>query len=95
VEFRDEFYGEGYAVATPGAAAAVAAFADEAGVRLETTYTGKAAAALLADGAAGRFAGRRVVFWNTYSSAPFPQEAATVDLTGIPPELLLGSASQR
>ena len=39
---------------------------------LETTYTGKALAALRADAAAGRLAGKTVVFWNTYNSRPLP-----------------------
>ncbi len=68
---REEYAGPGYGVATPETVRAVSA-ARDAGIALETTYTGKAFAALLDDARAGRLAGERVVFWNTYSSAPLP-----------------------
>lgn len=70
LEVRDEFLGEGYAVPTPAAREAVEWADTRLGLRLETTYSGKALAALLADAAAGRLEGRNVLFWNTYSSAP-------------------------
>ncbi|HKL62552.1 MAG TPA: pyridoxal-phosphate dependent enzyme, partial [Woeseiaceae bacterium] len=73
-EVRDEFLGEGYAVPTAAAREAVEWAAAEPGpglgLKLETTYSGKALAALLADAASGRLDGRTVLFWNTYSSAP-------------------------
>jgi hypothetical protein len=53
----------GYAAVTPAATSAVA-LARELGVKLETTYTGRAFAALLADA--------DVLFWDTYNSAPMP-----------------------
>lgn len=71
-ELRQEFFGPGYAVPTPQAEAAVAVARDVCGLRLETTYTGKAFEALLADAAAGRLADADVVFWDTYNSAPLP-----------------------
>ena len=49
--------------------AAVDAAAAE-GVKLETTYTGKALAALLGDVGAGLLGDQRVLFWDTYNSAP-------------------------
>jgi len=57
--------GGGYGEATAAAEAAVAAAARE-GIGLETTYSGKAFAALLAR--AGAVAGRRILFWNTHNS---------------------------
>ena len=68
---REGFYEPGYAAVTPAATAA-AALARELGVTLETTYTGRAFAALLADAAEGRLANEDVLFWDTYSSAPLP-----------------------
>lgn len=68
---REDHYGPGYGVPTPETLAAVDV-ARKAGVTLETTYTGKAFAALLADAATGALAGQHVVFWNTYNSAPMP-----------------------
>jgi D-cysteine desulfhydrase len=68
---REGFYEPGYAEVTPAAASAVAC-ARELGVKLETTYTGRAFAALLADAADGKLADADVVFWDTYNSAPMP-----------------------
>jgi D-cysteine desulfhydrase len=62
---REGFLGEGYAVPTPESQAAVALAASH-GLHLETTYTGRALAALTAD--AGTLAGKPVLFWNTYNS---------------------------
>ncbi len=66
VEHR--FFGGAYGRATPASEAAVRDAA-AAGLALETTYTGKALAALLADARAGRLDGKRVLYWHTYSSA--------------------------
>lgn len=71
-ELRQEFFGPGYAVATPGSESAVAAALDLSGLKLETTYTGRAFEALLADAKAGRLDGADVLFWDTYNSAPLP-----------------------
>jgi 1-aminocyclopropane-1-carboxylate deaminase/D-cysteine desulfhydrase-like pyridoxal-dependent ACC family enzyme len=86
VELRPELLGPGYAETTPAATEAVALMREH-GLTLETTYTGKAFAGLVADARAGRLAGRRVVFWHTYSSAPYPEALAGVDLAGLPDEL--------
>lgn len=77
VEFRAEFYGDGYAVASEAALEAIELMRDKAGTRLEYTYSGKAAAALIHDGRAGRFKDLDVMFWNTYNSRPEP--------AGLPP----------
>ena len=67
LEVRDGFLGEGYAAATAEGLEAVA-LAEASNMHLETTYTGKALAALAADARAGRLIGKTVLFWNTYSS---------------------------
>lgn len=82
VELREEWFEPGYGVVTPETTAAVEAAA-EAGIKLETTYTGKAMAALLADAAAHRFDGERVVFWDTYSSAPMPAAGDVEELPEV------------
>ncbi|MFK8014921.1 MAG: 1-aminocyclopropane-1-carboxylate deaminase/D-cysteine desulfhydrase [Gammaproteobacteria bacterium] len=63
---RNEFFGAGYAVATDEARAAVDFAADHWALKLETTYSGKAAAALLAD--SSNDASGTSLFWSTYSS---------------------------
>jgi 1-aminocyclopropane-1-carboxylate deaminase/D-cysteine desulfhydrase-like pyridoxal-dependent ACC family enzyme len=71
LELRHDWFGPGYGIVTPEAAAAVA-LGGGAGLKLETTYTGKALAALDADARDGRLAGLRVLFWDTYNSAELP-----------------------
>ena len=68
---REGFFEPGYAVVTPAANAAIA-LARDLGVTLETTYTGRAFAALIADANEGTLADDDVMFWDTYSSAPLP-----------------------
>jgi D-cysteine desulfhydrase len=66
MEIEPGYRGDGYGHPTEAGAAAVRLAAEQAGLRLETTYTGKALAALL-----GRESGRGapVLFWNTYAGA--------------------------
>jgi D-cysteine desulfhydrase len=66
---RDGFFGDGYAQPTAEAYEAVALAAPH-GLHLETTYTGKALAAVVADARDGQLADKTVLFWNTYSSRP-------------------------
>ncbi|HJX64516.1 MAG TPA: pyridoxal-phosphate dependent enzyme [Polyangia bacterium] len=75
LEVRDGFLGEEYAAATTKGLEAVA-LAEASGVHLETTYTGKALAALIADARAGNLADKTVLFWNTYSSTSSPPEVS-------------------
>jgi len=72
-ELREDWYEPGYGVVTPETTRAVQ-LAGSAGIKLETTYTGKALAALLGDARAHRLRESRVLFWDTYSSAPMPAE---------------------
>ncbi len=64
---REGFLGDGYASATAESLEAVA-LAEANSMHLETTYTGKALAALIADARAGKLAGKTALFWNTYNS---------------------------
>lgn len=68
---RDDHFEPGYGVVTPEATGSVER-AHAAGLHLETTYTGKAFAALLSDVRSGRLEGRRTVFVDTYHSGPYP-----------------------
>ena len=81
---RHDFYGPGYARYTPEAMAACDRARALAGIGLEGTYSGKAFAALLADLDAGELAGRRVLFWDTYNSAPPPGALAELDYRQLP-----------
>lgn len=69
--FCEEFYGSGYGVPTAAAQQAVdTATADN--LTLDTTYTGKAMAALLAHARSGQLDGRKVLFWNTLNAIDTP-----------------------
>lgn len=85
--FRDDFFGEGYGRSGPAVESAVRFAHDELGLGLESTYTGKAFAAMLADISAGRCT--RPLFWNTYNAVPFAVDEA-LPLAGsvLPPEFL-------
>ncbi|MDH3399374.1 MAG: pyridoxal-phosphate dependent enzyme [Chromatiales bacterium] len=84
VEFRHEQFGQKYALFTEAGMEAVSLLRSTEGIQLEGTYTGKAMAALIADSHAGNLEGRRVLFWNTYNSRPFPAEAMNRDYQKLP-----------
>jgi len=77
IEIRDDFFGQKYAVFTAEGMAAVRTFAAAEQVRLEGTYTGKAAAALLYDLENTHARGEKLMFWNTYNSATLSAGAAS------------------
>ncbi len=75
-ELRHDWFEPGYGVVTRETTEAVG-LAAARGLKLETTYTGKAFAAMLGDARAGRVGpSGSVLFWDTYSSAPMPPEGA-------------------
>ncbi len=76
---RDTFFGDDYALFTPEGVAAVKSAREHLGLQLEGTYTGKAFAAVLADAAAGKLAGKHVLFWNTYAGDTTPLSASAAD----------------
>jgi 1-aminocyclopropane-1-carboxylate deaminase/D-cysteine desulfhydrase-like pyridoxal-dependent ACC family enzyme len=84
--FRDDFFAGGYAHSDRATDRAVAVAAEQLGIALETTYTGKAMAALLHDLDQPGLGGRSVLFWNTYNSRPLPamqsMMPAAADLPG-------------
>ncbi len=69
---RDNFFAGGYAMTNDATDAAVQFAKDQLDIKLETTYTGKAMAALLNDLDDAEFAHKKFLFWNTYSSAELP-----------------------
>ncbi len=83
VELDPHELGGGYGVETPAARAACARFAG-LGIELETTYTGKAAAAFLRRAADPALRGRRVLFWHTYSSADLAGLLSRADPAALP-----------
>jgi 1-aminocyclopropane-1-carboxylate deaminase/D-cysteine desulfhydrase-like pyridoxal-dependent ACC family enzyme len=85
VELRGEFFGQGYGVSDDATERAIALAADELGIALEPTYSGKAMAALCHDLRTGRAV--RPLFWNTANAVPLDVPAATEpDFTRLPPD---------
>ena len=84
VSVRGEFFGPGYAEATPECREAVALMQSTTALNLETTYTGKALAALIHDARNGLLKNKHAVFWHTYNSRPYPADVADQDATSLP-----------
>ncbi|MBT8092887.1 MAG: pyridoxal-phosphate dependent enzyme [Gammaproteobacteria bacterium] len=89
VRWRDEFFAGGYAVADDTTREAVQTAHDALGMALETTYTGKAMAALLQDLSSAEFQGGHCLFWNTYNSLPLPVSADRPDSRDNLPEAFM------
>ena len=82
---RNEFFGAGYGVSNARTEAAMQAAAEQLGLSLESTYSGKAMAALLHDVQAG--CDMPVMFWNTYNSRPLEiDNAVDPDFSVMPRE---------
>jgi len=87
--FRDEFFGDGYARSTPQTDVAIRYAREQLALVLDTTYSGKAMAALLHDIATGALAGRQALFWNTHNSRILPvSPRRPADVTALPDEFL-------
>lgn len=86
---RHDFFAGGYARTDDATDAAVAYARDQLGIELETTYTGKAMAALLCDLDNPAFADSNFLFWNTYSSAELPvPNDQPLDKAALPEEFI-------
>ncbi len=89
VRWRDEFFAGGYAVVDDITRDAVRFAQQQLSLALETTYTGKAMAALLHDLAAPDYKGEHCLFWNTYNSRPLPVDGKRPATPGnIPREFM-------
>jgi 1-aminocyclopropane-1-carboxylate deaminase/D-cysteine desulfhydrase-like pyridoxal-dependent ACC family enzyme len=87
--------GPGYGSPTDAAREA-ADRAREAGLVLETTYTAKCLAELLARAREGRLAKGPVLFWNTFNAVDVAARAPRPPATGLPDRLarIAGGAAQ-
>jgi len=84
---RHEQFGRAYAHFTRAGQEAVRLAADEEGLALEGTYSGKALAALVADARAGALAGRTALFWITCNGQDLSALAAQGDPVQLPPAI--------
>ena len=82
--WRDDFYAGGYAAVDDATTYAVEYARDNLGLALDTTYTGKAMAALLHDLDVSSD-GASTLFWNTYNSRPLPSiDSDSLSLKDLP-----------
>jgi len=89
LHWRDDFFAGGYAVFDDSITDAVSFASDELNLSLETTYTGKAMAALLHDLQQPEYEGETYLFWNTHSSRRLPVSADMPEtLRNIPEDFL-------
>ena len=89
LNWRDEFFAGGYAHSDAATENAMALAHADLGITLDSTYSGKAMAALLSDAADPRYAGQSRLFWNTYNSRVLPvSPLRPADVSGLPPEFL-------
>jgi len=84
IRLRHSFFAGGYAHRNIETDSAVKLATDYLGLELESTYTGKAMAALLRDAPETR--NEHVLFWNTYNSMPLPAAAGDVSTDRLPQE---------
>ena len=86
---RHGFFGDGYARSNPATEAAIVRARAALGLELESTYTGKAMAALLHDAEQPQHSDASLMFWNTYDSSPLPTITnSAVDFGRLPTEFL-------
>ena len=75
IRVRNSFYGPGYAQGTDATDEAIKFAHDQLGLTLETTYTGKTMAALLADMRDPDKENLSYLYWHTYNSVPFEESS--------------------
>jgi D-cysteine desulfhydrase len=87
IAVRHDFFAGGYTRTNAATDNAVRFARDQLDIKLETTYTGKAMAALLSDLENSRLAGKSFLFWNTYSSSELPvPDDEPLDEAALPSE---------
>jgi len=84
IDIRHGFFGRGYACPTEEGLKAMSLMEKNEGIKLDSTYTGKAFACLLDDAGKGELKKKTVLFWNTYNSRDFSDVIATVDYHRLP-----------
>ena len=87
--FRDSFFAGGYAHTNTETDTAIKYAAKAFSLKLDTTYSGKAMAALLHDVAQPQNGGKKFLFWNTHNSRVLPVTADQPDDTSALPDEVL------
>lgn len=84
IDFRHDFFGEGYGRYTEAGVAAKALVAETEGVRLDSTYTGKTMAALIDEVKSHGSDHQPVLFWNTHNARDFSEAIKDIDYHQMP-----------
>jgi len=85
IHMLDGYEGTNYGVFTTEAKQAIQLFETAESLKLDGTYTGKAASGMLAD--AQHYKGQIVLFWNTYSGQDVRAITSQIDYHCLPPYL--------
>jgi D-cysteine desulfhydrase len=80
------YCGDGYACPTPEGNRAIATFREREGIALDPTYTGKTCAALLDFIKDPSHRDETILYWHTYNSIDFSEEAQQLDYRALPPD---------
>ena len=86
LRWRDAFLAGGYAKVDEATTESVKVADTALGLKLETTYTGKAFAAMLHDLQSPDYSGEPYLFWNTYNSRQLPVTSDRPDDWDVIPE---------
>ena len=84
LDIRHNFVGRGYTCPTEEGMKAISLMEKDKGIKLDSTYTAKAFACLLADAEKGELKDKVVLFWNTFNSRDFSDVIAEVDYRSLP-----------
>ncbi|MGD2091334.1 MAG: pyridoxal-phosphate dependent enzyme [Candidatus Aminicenantes bacterium] len=84
LNIRDEYLGNGYAQFTREGNKAIVLMEETEGIRLDGTYTGKAAAALIDDARRQELKDQVVLFWNTLNAQDFSGFIKDMDYHQLP-----------
>jgi D-cysteine desulfhydrase len=84
IHLDDDYYGEGYGFSIEEGDQAITAF-EKRGIKLEATYTAKAAAAAIKLCCAD--SNKSVLYWHTFNSAKMDNELSTAQLNSLPKSL--------
>jgi len=84
IELVQDCGGIDYGIYTPEAVTAMKCLQDAENIQLDGTYTGKAFAGFLAHAQQQKFAGKVVLFWNTYCADKYEDITSMVDYRLLP-----------
>ncbi len=86
IEVREEYFGGEYGHVPAETAIVMEQFAAETALRLDGTYSGKAATALVADAKKGALGDQQVILWHTFNCHPLQPLIGSITVRDLPAE---------